>query len=547
MPDHEVFDQQKEVNSFHAHKSRLSIENPKWTEAMVYKQALIDFNTMMYPNQVKSYFSEKKGDRVGYVNQAYRIIDGDLFDPYYGFFQAMIDYETTEIGRASLKNFRQAAISALPGQTIPVLDMSGLGIGRGVKYLDTYVKDENDLIKHKERIDLTGNQRDLTLDEAKAVLGRMTEEDVWSKNVDLPQAWPLEVIPPMFARGGLTEIVKQLPTALIRADADNNLVFPAVGFWFMAAEALAKNEIEIERQTGEEIFKSKERTAVSSEVLFQAPIVDSQIFKSLPIALKNQVVLPTTEVSLVRVAPAVQPETVVQPEEEAVVARVIWPVAEENLKEEEIIYQARAEAEEVGLAKVEQLEPTEQEAVSLIAEQPLRERLPALEVESRSTVETEGKEEVVESVVSENQDKSLILPMTKMMVESEQEKITVSQVNRDKTVLPIWEIKMQGISLDDIPEWNLSSVLIGEDLGWSMTVPGLKAEEELETNAERAFKLGKWSEFDYLKKAVEVVETILLVIVNTNWEQPPRLRRRVVKDFGGDWGSGSVKYRQIQR
>lgn len=259
--------------------------------------------------------------------------------------------------------------------------------------------------------------------------------------------------------------------------------------------------------------------------------------------------------SFVRVDPAVQPGV------EAVVVRAIWPMTEENLaeqlkapkiKEEAIIYQARTKAEEVG-EEIEQLEPTEQ---------PLRERLPALEVESWSTVEAERTEEAAESVVSENQDKSLILPMTKMMVESEQEKLREDQVDqeaegetvrietmphRDKTVLPIWEIKMQGISLDDIPEWNLSSVLVGEDLGWSMTVPGLKAERELGTNAERAFKLGKWPEFDYLKKTAEVVETILSVIVNTNWEQPPLIRRRMVKDFGGDWGSGSAKYRQIQR
>ncbi len=576
----DVFKPELDVVSFNSYKARLSDQNPDWSQGKIDKQALVGFNTEMFPRQVEAYFSERRGELISHVEQAYYIVNGRLINHYYDF-QNMIDYATSKEEEESLRFFERAAVEAKPGEKIRVLDMSGIGQGKGIKYLDTYVKESNDLIRHQERMDLTGNQEGLTLDEAKVVLGRMTEEDVWSKNVDLPQAWSLEVIPPVFTGGGLTEIVKQTPTVLTRADADNNLVFPAVGFWFMVAEALAKNEIEIERtdirteeerQTGEEIFESKERTAVSGEVLFQAPIVDSQIFKSLPTAQKNQVVLPTTEVSFKEEIFESKKEPVVK---EGVLFQFALPVAASSV-----------ETERIEIVK-----------------------LPALAVEQ---VEQRVVREVVKSVVSENQDKSLILRQETLfqevtigdqdfesvptelknqaVLEQEleqnrviyqadtvipfrngirngikeaggetvrieimpheelvEEKITASQVNREKTVLPIWEIRMQGISLDDIPEWNLSSVLIGEDLGWSMTVPGLKAEEELETNAERAFKLGKWSEFDYLKKTVEVVETILLVIVNTNWEQPPRLRRKVVKDFGGDWGSGSVKHRQIQR
>lgn len=234
MADHEVFDQQKEVNSFHSHKSRLSIENPEWTEAMVYKQALIDFNTMMYPNQVKSYLREKRGDRVGHVEQAYKIVDNDLFDPYYGFFQAMINYETTEIGRASLENFRQEAISALPGQTIFVLDMSGLGIGKGIKYLDTYVKDEGGLIKHKERIDLTGDQPDLTIEQAQEFLIQPEETSAML---------PVEQFQ------SLPEIQLTEPTPiLIEQTVEPEKLIPLVttGFWFGMATAVVASPSVIE-------------------------------------------------------------------------------------------------------------------------------------------------------------------------------------------------------------------------------------------------------------------------------------------------------------
>lgn len=331
----------------------------------------------------------------------------------------------------------------------------------------------------------------------------------------------------------------------------------------------AKQNTEIIKTDFKEEEKEKEDRVIVSGFWFEVirgrllttqTLVSSRAEEKAGIAQKNQVVLPTTEVSFVE-QPSISnfldenpaKEEIFESKKEPVVKGGVlfqaMTVGNQDSKQASIKLELKIESKEklrIDLGKsltAVKVPETAHQISEAIASEISKEASWGVSQPPAETI----FEPAPKKVVSESQDKSLILPMTKTMVESEQEKITVSQVNRDETLLPIWEIKMQGISLDDIPEWNLSSVLIGEDLGWSMTVPGLKAEEKLETNAERAFKLGKWSEFDYLKKTAEVVETILLVIVNTNWEQPPLLRRKIIKDFGGDWGSGSVKYRQIQR
>ena len=204
MPNHEVFNQQAEVNSFQAHKLQLVAEHADWTQNQIDKQALVDFNTMMFPNQARTYLSEKRGDKLSQVKQQYRVIEGRLVDPFYGPFQKMIDNAATEQEKESLINFERSAVTALPGEVIYAFDTSGLGVGKGIKYMDTYEKNEQGEIVHKERIDLVGNERDLTLEEANVL---------WSE-IDATS----EVVVT-----SLTE--KELPLVLFNSSIENRIDF----------------------------------------------------------------------------------------------------------------------------------------------------------------------------------------------------------------------------------------------------------------------------------------------------------------------------------
>lgn len=166
-----------EVKAFASYKSRLGSEHPDWSPEFLYKQALIVFNTEMFPLQVKSYVAEIKGDLTNSTGQVFRIADGRLVNNHYDF-QNMIDYATSKEEKNSMIDFQARALIAKPGEKIPVLDMSALGRGEGIKYLDIYEKESGDLVRHKERIDLTGDQPDLTIEQAKDFLAKLDAPDI---------------------------------------------------------------------------------------------------------------------------------------------------------------------------------------------------------------------------------------------------------------------------------------------------------------------------------------------------------------------------------
>ncbi|MFH1854898.1 MAG: hypothetical protein ABH810_00575, partial [bacterium] len=165
----EVFDQVAEVNSFKNYEARLIQENPNWTFEKVLKQAQIYYNTEALPNQVKSFFAEKRGDKISHVDAIFKIIGDCLYNNFYSF-KKMVDRATPGIARNTLMDFQHAAIIASPGQTITILDTSGLDIGKGIKYFDTYIKTNDDTLQHLQRYDLTGDQPTLTIDQAKQFL-----------------------------------------------------------------------------------------------------------------------------------------------------------------------------------------------------------------------------------------------------------------------------------------------------------------------------------------------------------------------------------------
>lgn len=198
MAGHEVFDQVAEVSSYNSHKQVLISDHPDWLPEQIEQQALIDFNTQMLPNQVRTYFAEKNGDLIGRVEQKYRIVEGRLVDDFYGKFQKMIDHATSDEEKITLEAFEAAAVQAKPGEIIRVLDTSALGRGEGIKYADTFEKTEEGLVVHKERIDLTGEGEDLSLNEAKIVLEQMNREPEMDKDFEairiaLPMAVDLRI------------------------------------------------------------------------------------------------------------------------------------------------------------------------------------------------------------------------------------------------------------------------------------------------------------------------------------------------------------------
>lgn len=242
MGGHEGFDQAAEAGSFNFRKQTLATNHPDWLPEQVHKQALIDFNTQMFPKQVETYFSEKTGERISHVEQKYEVIDGRLVDPFYGAFQKMIDYATSDEEREILIVFEQEAIRAKPGEIISILDTSALGRDGGVKYLDTFEKDIDGFVKHKDRIDLTGEGKDLSFDEALLLLQTMKQDK------EIIKEEPSVALPFMVENG--ISAIKFTEPILITEKQPIRQEKPALitgvnGFWFAVTTA-TKRVAEIE-------------------------------------------------------------------------------------------------------------------------------------------------------------------------------------------------------------------------------------------------------------------------------------------------------------
>lgn len=171
------FEPAKDIDAFAAYKDRLKTENPDWSPDFLHKQALIVFNEEMYPLQVRSFFGEKNGDSGTSTGQIFQIMNGRLVNQHYDFFK-MIDHATSEEEKNSMREFQDKAVAAKTGEKIYVLDLSALGKGGGVKYLDVYEKESESLIRHKERVDLAGDGKDLSYVEAKEFLVKLDTPDV---------------------------------------------------------------------------------------------------------------------------------------------------------------------------------------------------------------------------------------------------------------------------------------------------------------------------------------------------------------------------------
>ncbi len=236
MGNHEDFNIQAVIISHQVYKASLQQLYPDWTPAMLDKQAQIA-TAEAYQNQVRSYFAERHGIKISHVDQSYKIIDRDLVDPYFGKFQSMIDHATTDIERNELEGFRNRVFTALPGEEIRVLDTSGLGLGKGIRYFDTYEKGEDGIIRHKERVDFAEDGKDFTYEEAKEFLF----------NLDLPNTQPLfeQFQPQPITEIQLTESIPEYQTeialpAVVPAEktsqSETQLSLPATtNFWFEAA------------------------------------------------------------------------------------------------------------------------------------------------------------------------------------------------------------------------------------------------------------------------------------------------------------------------
>lgn len=186
------FDPIAEVKAFAAYKNRLGVEHSDWSPEFLHKQALIVFNTEMYPLQVESYLAEKKGELSSSTGQVFQIVADHLVNEHYDF-QNMIDYAASEEEKDTMVDFQKKAVAAKTGDKIYVLDLSALGKGGGIKYLDVYEKETDNLIRHKERIDLAVNQPDMILEEAENIVMQMELPMEPMQFRPLPEIMPMPV------------------------------------------------------------------------------------------------------------------------------------------------------------------------------------------------------------------------------------------------------------------------------------------------------------------------------------------------------------------
>jgi hypothetical protein len=210
-----------EPGAFAAHQLELSQQHPDWTPEALHKQALIDFNIQMFPAQVKSWLAERRGEAVMQPEFRYLEVKGRLASEFYGPFQRMIDAASSDEEREILTAFELAAVAAKPGEEIRVLDASALGRGGGVKYFDVFAKEVDGSVKHRARIDLTGDGPDLSLAEARLKLEQLEQEALKEKIT----AAAAEAVMPPAVLPAMPEPEQQLEKPVMTAEPETLPVF----------------------------------------------------------------------------------------------------------------------------------------------------------------------------------------------------------------------------------------------------------------------------------------------------------------------------------
>jgi len=491
----ESFNPQLEVDSFESLQMRIGEQNPKWSDGEVKKQALVVFNTKMFPQQIWSYFAEARGDEVIQVDQKWENIGGRLVDEHYGAFQKMIDNASSEEERESLINFEKEAVESEAGDEIWILDKSALDIGGGIKYMDIYEKDIDGSIKHSKRVDLADGGEDLTIEEAERKVKEMKMEEgmevesEWVENMG--REMPELVYESRWSdMNMLGEVQESRVMPWIENNEEKSVMFDEV----IVEEAGQLKEEQGSRKTEKEVIES-------------AGIQESA--KALEKTEKIQEVEEVREVYKVEE---------MKTEEGIIKNKTDKPVvAMEDKKEFKKKVERVERIEKVEKVKVEKMGVKE-------------ERLKEEKQESLS------EEKITESagMVGEVKEKRMVV----IEVINRERNKTIEQNTEDETEeAPIWKPELATVMEKDIPELKWQSVVV-ENLNGSLVSAGLRLEIEMIERAEMWFSRSNWIEFNDLNQRLGVVAAMLFLIVNTSLDQRAKLKIEIGESSLIGWGSG---------
>jgi len=91
-----------------------------------------------------------------------------------------------------------------------------------------------------------------------------------------------------------------------------------------------------------------------------------------------------------------------------------------------------------------------------------------------------------------------------------------SRINPEvvKVEPPVWQVELEGLSWQEIPEWKFDNLLVEGDWGFSVAA-GLTSLNEQIMTAKRAFEGRQWPIFDFYCQVSNVVAATLFLIANT--------------------------------
>ncbi|OGG28579.1 hypothetical protein A2971_01650 [Candidatus Gottesmanbacteria bacterium RIFCSPLOWO2_01_FULL_46_21] len=150
------FNPQNEINSFSSYSADLTLRNPTWTPDQIHRKALIDFNTVMFPTQVRTHFAEQRGEQVMAEEAVYKVVNGKLTNEFWGDFDSMIANAKTEEERASLTLWQETMVKAAPGTRVVSVDLhqSDHNGKHEIRYADIAVKLDDGTVKMEKRVDI---------------------------------------------------------------------------------------------------------------------------------------------------------------------------------------------------------------------------------------------------------------------------------------------------------------------------------------------------------------------------------------------------------
>ncbi|MBI5449302.1 hypothetical protein HY948_03205 [Candidatus Gottesmanbacteria bacterium] len=161
------FDIKKEVESFSSYQTRVSTTHPNWSRDQIQREALIVFNTEMFPKQVQSHFSEVDGKQAMDPDQEYDVIGDKLVHKHYGPFDKMIDSAQSEEEKSALRLFQETMVHVPIGTRVQSFDLHAVEGGRhAIRYTDIALKQSDGSVKLTKRLDIAWEGRSMNLDEA---------------------------------------------------------------------------------------------------------------------------------------------------------------------------------------------------------------------------------------------------------------------------------------------------------------------------------------------------------------------------------------------